>query len=47
MTEQMYFKVSQVAEMLGISRSSAYELVRRGVIPSIKLVGCSAFRDIR
>lgn len=29
--------VTQTAAMLGISRSSAYECVRRGVIPSLRL----------
>ncbi len=39
MAEQMYYKVSQVAELLGISRSAAYELVREGVIPAVHLGG--------
>jgi len=29
--------VTQTAAVLGISRSSAYECVRRGVIPSLRL----------
>ncbi len=29
--------VTQTATVLGISRSSAYECVRRGVIPSLRL----------
>ncbi len=37
MLEQMYFKVSQVAELLGISRSAAYDLIRTNVIPAVHI----------
>lgn len=31
------YTVVEVAEMLGISRSYAYELIRQGIIPSLQL----------
>ena len=39
MTTRRTYTVPEVAEMLGISRSTAYECVRRGEIPSLKLAG--------
>ena len=39
MTARRTYTVPEVAEMLGISRSTAYECVRRGEIPSLKLAG--------
>ena len=35
--ERLTYTVTEVAHLLGISRSSAYEAVRRGEIPSITL----------
>ena len=35
--DRLTFTVCEVAEQLGISRTSAYECVRRGEIPSITL----------
>lgn len=35
--ERLTYTVNEVAELLGISRSSAYECVRRGEIPAIEL----------
>ncbi|SCY80884.1 transcriptional regulator, AlpA family [Lachnospiraceae bacterium XBB2008] len=35
--ETRVYTILEVAGMLGISRSYAYEMVRQGVIPSIKL----------
>ena len=35
--DRLTFTVCEVAELLGISRTSAYECVRRGDIPSITL----------
>jgi excisionase family DNA binding protein len=37
MPARLTLTVPEVAELLGISRSSAYECVRRGEIPSITL----------
>ena len=35
--DRLTFTVTEVAELLGISRTSAYECVRRGEIPSLTL----------
>lgn len=35
--EKMVYSTQEVAELLGISRSFAYELVRNGTIPSLEL----------
>ena len=37
MHERLTYTVPEVAELLGISRSSAYEYVRRGEIPALVL----------
>lgn len=34
---RLLLRVPEVAEALSISRSQAYELIRRGIIPAIKL----------
>lgn len=34
--EQQYYSVTEVAKILGIGRSKAYELVASGEIPSIR-----------
>ena len=39
MTDRLTYTVPEVAEMLGISRSTAYVCVRRGEIPALKLAG--------
>lgn len=40
MNNRLLYKVKEVAEMLGIGHSKAYELVRTGEIPSVR-VGAS------
>ena len=35
--ERLTYTVTEVAELLGISRTSAYECVRRGEIPAVML----------
>ena len=35
--DRLTFTVTEVAELLGIARTSAYECVRRGEIPSLTL----------
>lgn len=35
--ERLTYTVSESAELLGISRSTAYELVRTGDLPSLRL----------
>jgi excisionase family DNA binding protein len=37
--ERKLLRVTEVAEMLGIGRSKAYELVARGEIPSVWVAG--------
>ena len=37
MPSRLTYTVPEVAELLGISRSSAYECVRRGQIPALTL----------
>jgi excisionase family DNA binding protein len=37
MRSRLTYTVPEVAELLGISRSSAYECVRRGEIPALTL----------
>jgi excisionase family DNA binding protein len=37
MATRLTYTVPEVAELLGISRSTAYECVRRGEIPSLTL----------
>lgn len=35
--EKLVYSIRETAELLGISRSYAYELVRNGTIPTLKL----------
>ena len=35
--DKLVFSVTEMAELLGIGRSKAYELVRSGTIPSLRL----------
>lgn len=35
--EKLVYSIQEVGELLGISKSYAYQLVRDGTIPSIKL----------
>lgn len=35
--ERLTYTTSEVAELLGISRTTAYELVRAGALPSLRL----------
>jgi excisionase family DNA binding protein len=37
MSEREVFSVDEVAERLGLSRNSAYEAVRKGEIPSVRI----------
>lgn len=37
MPDRLTYSITEVAEMLGISRSTAYECVRRGDIPALVL----------
>jgi len=51
MPTKITYTVTEAAELLGISRSSAYECVRRGEIPSLTLgrrvvIPCRAFEAL-
>lgn len=35
--EKLVYSIQEVAELLGISQSYAYELVRKGTIPALEL----------
>lgn len=37
MSERLTYSVTEAAELLGISRSTAYECIRRGEIPALSL----------
>ena len=37
MSQRLTYTVAEVAEILGISRSTAYECIRRGEIPALML----------
>jgi excisionase family DNA binding protein len=37
--ERLLVKPSEAAALLGVSRSSVYELVRAGAIPSVRIAG--------
>jgi excisionase family DNA binding protein len=39
MGEKMYLRITELAEALGVSRATAYNLVQCGQIPSIRLKG--------
>ena len=40
MTEQPVMSVDDAAEILGVSRNTAYDAVKRGEIPAIKIGRC-------
>ena len=37
--EQYFYRIAQTAEILGLSRTMAYDLVRRGEIRSVRIAG--------
>lgn len=37
MAERLVYRVEEVAELLGVSRSTAYDAVRRGELPAVRL----------
>jgi excisionase family DNA binding protein len=39
MSERILYRVSETADLLGCSKSMAYELIAAGEIPSVKLAG--------
>lgn len=36
---RLLLRVDEVAQMIGVSKATAYELINRGEIPSIRLAG--------
>ncbi|HEY8722094.1 helix-turn-helix domain-containing protein [Pengzhenrongella sp.] len=47
--ERLLYRMTEAAEFLGVSRSKTFELVRSGVLPSVKVDGCRRVRanDLR
>ena len=39
MSEKLFLRIPEVADSLGVSRATAYDLIARGQIPSVKLNG--------
>ena len=43
--EALLLKVPEVALQLGLSRAKVYELMAKGLLPSVKLDGCRRVRS--
>ena len=39
MSEKLFLRIPEVADSLGVSRATAYDLIARGQIPSVRLDG--------
>jgi len=46
MNEKLLYRIPEVAHYLSLSRSKVYELVRAGVLPSIKIDGVRRIRGV-
>ncbi len=44
MNEKLLYRVNEVAADLSLSRSTVYELVRTGVLPSVRIGGSRRIR---
>ena len=44
MSEKLLYRVNEVASDLSLSRSTVYELVRSGVLPSVRIGGSRRIR---
>ncbi len=44
MNEKLLYRVNEVASDLSLSRSTVYELVRSGVLPSVRIGGSRRIR---
>ena len=44
MNEKLLYRVSEVAEFLSLSRFKTYELIRAGIVPSVKIDGVRRVR---
>ncbi|MDI9640025.1 helix-turn-helix domain-containing protein [Geitlerinema splendidum] len=42
--EKQFFRIQEVAEIIGLGKSMTYKLVLEGHIPSVHLAGCRARR---
>jgi excisionase family DNA binding protein len=38
-TEPMFFRLSEAARLLSMSRSAAYEALRKGALPAVQIAG--------
>lgn len=49
MDDRMLYRVGEVAELLSLSKSKVYELIRSGALRSIRIDGCRRIRgeDLR
>lgn len=45
--EKAFFKIPEVAEVIGLGKSMTYKLVADGTIPSVRLAGTKARRVSR
>jgi len=45
--EKAFFRVPEVAEIIGLGKSLTYKLVAEGEIPSVMLAGCRSRRVAR
>jgi excisionase family DNA binding protein len=43
--DMLLLKVPDVAQQLGVSRAKVYELMSRGLLPSVKVDGCRRIRS--
>jgi len=46
MNDKLLYRITEVAHYLSLSRSKVYELVRAGVLPSIKIDGVRRIRGV-
>jgi excisionase family DNA binding protein len=44
MNDKLLYRVSEVAAFLSLSRTTVYELVRTGVLPSVRIGGSRRIR---
>ena len=44
MNEKLLYRIGEVAEVLSLSRSKTYELVRCGLLPSVRIDGVRRVR---
>lgn len=49
MEDRLLYRVSEVAVYLSVGKSKVYELMRSGVLPSVRIDGCRRVRgqDVR